>query len=56
MVGLDGLSERLRRMVAKPITREMWRAFLRGLCTASVPRGKLKVYNLVGLPTERPED
>jgi len=54
--GLDGLSERLRRMVAKPITREMWRAFLRGLCTASVPRGKLKVYNLVGLPTERPED
>ncbi len=57
MVGLDGFSERLRRVVNKPITRAMFQGFLRGLATArGHPAGKMKVYNVVGYPTEGPED
>ncbi len=55
IVGLDGFSERLRRMVNKPITREMFRAFLRGLGVSGTS-GKMKVYNIVGYPTETEED
>lgn len=56
IVGLDGFSERLRRMVNKPITRDMWRAFVRGFASPVRPGGQLRVYNLVGLPTETEDD
>lgn len=54
LVGIDGLSERLRRMVAKPITRDMLRRLLVGL---SPPGGHaIRLYSLVGLPTEGAAD
>ena len=49
-VGLDGTSERLRRLVAKKITREMFQRFL-----AHVPV-YARTYNIVGLPTESDDD
>jgi radical SAM superfamily enzyme YgiQ (UPF0313 family) len=55
IVGLDGTSERLRKMVNKKISRAMWQQFLRGLATIAPPH-QVKVYNLVGLPTETAND
>ena len=56
IVGLDGFSERLRRMVNKPITREMLRGFFRGLAAAQAAPNRMKIYNIVGYPTETEED
>jgi hypothetical protein len=56
IVGLDGFSERLRRMAGKPITRDMLRGFFRGLATAKVAPNHMKVYNIVGYPTETEAD
>lgn len=56
IVGLDGFSQRLRRMVNKPITREMVRGFLRGLAASGVAPNRVKLYNIVGYPTETEED
>jgi len=56
IVGLDGFSERLRRMVNKPITREMLRAFFHGLASSEVPPNRMKIYNIVGYPTETEDD
>ncbi|MBU0639313.1 MAG: hypothetical protein KKB50_10650 [Planctomycetes bacterium] len=56
IVGLDGFSERLRRMVGKPITRDMLRGFFRGLAAAQVAPNHMKVYNIVGYPTETEAD
>jgi len=54
-VGLDGASERLRVMVNKPISNEMLYDFLMGL-TRSAIRHPVRVYNLIGLPTETDDD
>jgi hypothetical protein len=56
IVGLDGFSERLRRMVNKPITRDMLRGFFRGLAGSPYPPSHMKVYNIVGYPTETEDD
>jgi hypothetical protein len=56
IVGMDGFSERLRRMVNKPITREMLRGFFRGLAAAKIPPSHMKVYSIVGYPTETEAD
>jgi len=55
IIGLDGLSERLRRMVNKPITREMLHKFLAGLHVIPHPH-RVKVYNIIGYPTETESD
>ncbi|KPK41647.1 MAG: hypothetical protein AMK72_15020, partial [Planctomycetes bacterium SM23_25] len=56
IVGLDGFSERLRRMVNKPISRGMLRAFFSGLGSSKVPPNRVKVYNIFGYPTETEDD
>jgi len=55
MVGLDGMSERLRKKVNKPITRDMWRAFLSGLSQMPKPH-QVKVYCIIGYPDETEDD
>lgn len=55
ITALDGFSERLRKYVNKPITRERLRDFLLGLCKIERPH-QIKLYNLVGLPTEERKD
>lgn len=52
---IDGMSERLRFMVNKRITREMFREFLRRLSTVDKPH-EVKIYNIIGYPTETRED
>lgn len=52
---IDGFSERLRKMVNKPITREIFKTFLAKLSLVPNP-GRIRVYNLVGLPTETKKD
>lgn len=55
LIGIDGSSERLRRMVNKPITREMLMMFFRGLVERP-SAGLIRMYNIVGLPSETPRD
>lgn len=55
IVAIDGFSERLRRSVNKPITRERLRGFFRGLAKIGPPH-QIKIYNLVGLPGETHTD
>jgi hypothetical protein len=56
IVGLDGLSERLRRQITgKRVTAAMLREFLAGLATIDPPH-QVKIYNIVGLPTETDDD
>lgn len=53
-VGLDGLSERIRRMVNKKITRDLLRRFLMAaMRQASLkPTRAMRINNIVGFPTE----
>ena len=53
---IDGMSERLRRMVGKPITREIMLEFLRAMITYRGAPHQLKFYNIVGYPTETESD
>lgn len=55
IVGLDGMSERLRFAVNKRISREMLREFFRGLVSIDPPH-QVKVYCIVGYPTETEDD
>ncbi len=55
MVGLDGMSERLRRRANKPITRDMLREFLRGMATLTNEH-QVKFYCIIGYPTETEDD
>lgn len=55
IIGLDGISERLRYLVNKRISREHLRKFFAGLATISPPH-QLKIYNIVGYPTETTND
>lgn len=52
---IDGLSERLRFMVNKKITRDMLREFLLRLATCEKPH-QVKFYNIIGYPTETQQD
>lgn len=52
---IDGLSERLRMMVNKRITRDMLREFLERLASCEKPH-QVKFYNIIGYPTETVDD
>lgn len=52
---IDGLSQRIRFMVNKKITRDMLRDFLYKLATCKKPH-QVKIYNIIGFPTETFED
>ncbi len=52
---IDGMSERLRFMVNKKITREMVVDFTYRIATIERPH-QIKYYNIVGYPTETKED
>ncbi len=53
---IDGMSERLRLMVGKPITREVLSRFLSAMLGSPAKPHQIKLYNLVGLPTETESD
>ena len=55
ITSIDGFSERLRRSVNKPITRDMRQAVLHAVAEHQPPH-QLKLSNLVGLPGERDDD
>lgn len=55
IVAIDGFSERLRKKINKPISRERLRMFYTGLSKIEKPH-QVKIYNLVGLPTETIDD
>ena len=52
---IDGFSQRLRFMVNKKITRDMIQDFLFKLAKCEKPH-QVKFYNIVGYPTETPDD
>lgn len=54
VLGVDGMSERLRRGVNKPISNEMLRAFLERLPLAE--RGSTRWYMILGFPSETEDD
>lgn len=56
ILGLDGFSERLRRMVNKPITSDMLTKVISALGRAKAKPNRLKFYNIVGYPTETTDD
>lgn len=53
---IDGMSERLRRMVGKPITRSMMEDFIRAMLTSNARPHQIKFYNIVGYPGETEDD
>jgi radical SAM superfamily enzyme YgiQ (UPF0313 family) len=54
---IDGFSERLRFMVNKKISKDILNSFLKDMITAENAKPhKVKIFNLVGLPTETRED
>lgn len=55
IVGLDGMSERLRFMVNKRISRAMLRRFFGGLSEIRPPH-QVKIYCIVGYPGEKEAD
>jgi hypothetical protein len=54
-IGLDGTSERLRKMVSKPISRHLLTEFL-SKKAAHGNGEQVKFFNVVGLPTEATSD
>ena len=52
---IDGLSERIRFMVNKKITRDTLKGFVRDLATCDKPH-QVKFYNIIGYPTETEDD
>ena len=52
---IDGLSERLRNMVGKRISREMLVEFLTQLASCEKPH-QIKFYNIIGYPSETEDD
>lgn len=53
---IDGMSERIRLMVNKPITRKVFGEFLDALFSAECKAHRLKLYSIVGYPTETEDD
>lgn len=56
MTAIDGFSERLRFSVNKKITDEIVFNFLRAMIESDAKPHRMKLFNLVGLPTETEED
>lgn len=52
---IDGLSQRIRFMVNKKITRGILREFIKDLATCDKPH-QVKFYNIIGYPTETEDD
>jgi len=52
---IDGLSQRIRFMVNKKITRGVLQEFIRDLATCDKPH-QVKFYNIIGYPTETEDD
>ena len=55
ITSIDGFSERLRRLVNKPITRGHLRHFFDAMSKHERPH-EMKIYNIVGYPTESEEE
>ena len=55
MTAIDGMSERLRYMVNKPISNNALIEFVRRLATIEKPH-RVKFYNILGYPTETQEE
>lgn len=55
-VALDGFSERIRRAVMKPITRQLLCEKLVGIVTQAEKDNRFKLFNIVGYPGERLAD
>lgn len=53
---IDGMSERLRKSMNKPITKDVMLEFLDEMLHYDGPAHQIKFYNLVGLPTETEDD
>ena len=53
---IDGMSERIRLMVNKPITRKVFGDFMDALFAAECKAHRLKLYSIVGYPTETEDD
>lgn len=53
---IDGFSERLRKMVNKPITKDTLTRFVKCMLTAECKPHQIKLYNVCGYPTETDED
>lgn len=53
---IDGMSERLRYMVNKRISRETMVEFLTRMILSDAKPHQLKLYNIIGYPTETDED
>ena len=53
---IDGMSERLRYMVNKRISREMMADFIRLMLASDAKPHQIKFYNIVGYPTETEDD
>lgn len=53
---IDGMSERLRCMVGKPITRDIMVGFLRAMLASDAKPHQLKFYNIIGYPSETEDD
>jgi len=54
--GLDGMSERLRHLANKAITRERFREWLAAICGMDRNPGVVRIYCVVGIPTETEAD
>lgn len=55
ITAIDGMSQRLRFMVNKKITRDMLQELYRQMARHDKPH-QLKIYNIVGYPSETAED
>lgn len=53
---MDGMSERIRRLVGKPITRKTLLDFFAAMLKSSAKPHQIKLYNIIGFPTETYED
>lgn len=53
---IDGMSERIRKMVNKPISRAIMVDFLNRMMDSPAKPHQIKFYNIVGFPTETEDD
>lgn len=56
ITAMDGFSERIRKAVGKPITREMLKDFFDAMLSYDGKPHQIKLYNICGYPTETIED
>ena len=55
ITAIDGMSERLRKMVKKPISNEILQELFERMATFDKPH-QLKIYNIIGYPSETQDD